>query len=60
MNTRDRALLRAESLCDDSTIRRWARGERVQDVTRERLARAAKAVGVPIPERADVAKASGG
>jgi len=48
----DRARLRAETQCDDSTIRRWARGDRVQPATEVRLSRAAQALAIPRPERA--------
>jgi len=58
----ERARLRAETLCDDGTIRRWARGERVQDATNVRLTRAAKALGIRLPEEgsAERSEARGG
>lgn len=49
----DRARLRAETQCDLATIRRWERGERIQDATRIRLTRGAKQLGIPLPERHD-------
>jgi hypothetical protein len=48
---RERALLRAESLCDDGTIKRWARGERVQPATETRLTEAARRLGIRPPDR---------
>jgi uncharacterized protein YifN (PemK superfamily) len=52
MSPHDRARLRAETQCDDATIRRWARGDRVQDASRVRLTRAARVLGIRLPERA--------
>jgi hypothetical protein len=52
----DRARLRAETQCDDSTIRRWARGDRVQDASRVLLMRAARLLGIGIPEPVATAK----
>jgi len=52
LSPHDRARLRAETQCDDSTIRRWARGDRVQDASRVRLTRAARVLGIRIPDRA--------
>ena len=46
----DRARLRAETLCDVGTIRRWERGERVQNATEVRLTRAAESLGIPLPK----------
>jgi hypothetical protein len=51
MSPHDRARLRAETQCDDATIRRWARGDRVQDASRVRLTRAARMLRIRIPER---------
>ena len=45
----DRARLRAETQCDPITIRRWERGQRVQDATRVRLTRAARLLGIVLP-----------
>ncbi len=46
----ERACLRAETQCDLATIRRWELGERVQDASRVRLTRAARMLGIAIPE----------
>jgi len=48
----DRARLRAETQCDLATIRRWERGDHVQDASRVRLTRAARLLGIVIPESA--------
>jgi hypothetical protein len=50
LSPHDRARLRSETLCDDGTIRRWARGERVQNATDVRLRRAAESLGIPLPK----------
>ena len=52
LSPHERARLRAETQCDDATIRRWARGARVQDATRVRLTRAARLLGIGVPESA--------
>ena len=49
MTPHERARLRAETQCDDATIRRWARGSRVQDASRVRLTRAARLLGIVVP-----------
>jgi hypothetical protein len=56
LSPHERARLRAETQCDDVTIRRWARGDRVHDATHVRLTRAARLLGIVIPERAIPAK----
>ena len=58
LSPHERARLRAETQCDDATIRRWARGDRVHDATRVRLTRAARLLGIGIPEPATKGNAS--
>ncbi len=41
LSARDRARLRAETLCAEDTIRRWARGDSVRQASAERLLEAA-------------------
>lgn len=55
LSPHDRARLRAETQCDEVTIRRWARGARVTDATRVRLTRAAQLLGIHVPTQAAVA-----
>jgi hypothetical protein len=46
----ERARLRAETQCDLATISRWEKGLRVQDASRVRLTRAARLLGLALPE----------
>ena len=52
LSTRDRLRLRAESLCDESTIDRWARGDAVKPATDARLTGAARRLRIRVPARA--------
>jgi hypothetical protein len=56
LTPQDRARLRVESCCDEVTIRRWARGDRVLPATEARLQRAAQVLGIPLPTRTEPAK----
>jgi hypothetical protein len=56
----ERALLRAQTQCDDATIRRWDRGDRVHDATRVRLTRAARLLGITLPVSPGDAKSGSG
>jgi hypothetical protein len=46
LSPHDRALLRAESFCDESTIRAWAAGAPVREATHLRLSKVAKKIGL--------------
>lgn len=46
LTPRDVARLRAETMCKESTIRAWARGESVRDATDARITRAANRLGI--------------
>jgi hypothetical protein len=48
LSAEERAKLRAESLCDESTIARWARGDEVREVTNIRLTRAARKLHIRV------------
>jgi hypothetical protein len=51
LSTRDRLRLRAETLCDESTIDRWARGDAVKPATDARLVGAARKLKIQVPSR---------
>jgi hypothetical protein len=59
LSPHERARLRAETLCDDATIRRWDRGDRVHDATDVRLTRAARLLGISVPKRRSPTRAKG-
>ncbi len=48
----DRARLRAETLCDERTILKWWRGEKLRKSTAERLDAAAKNMKIRRPKTA--------
>ena len=50
VTTRDRARLRAETLCANDTIGRWLNGKPVRPATHERLAEAAQKLGICVPD----------
>jgi transcriptional regulator with XRE-family HTH domain len=52
LSRRERIQLMAATGCDERTIRRWERGEKVWDVTKGRLEAAAKKLDIPLPEQA--------
>lgn len=56
----ERIKLMAETQCDERTIRRWERADKnkpVKSSTADRLTKAAKKLGILVPERADGAEA---
>lgn len=61
INVRQIAQLRARTLCDEVTIRRWAAGAACRDATMLRLATACAELGIRFePSRAVTTGATGG
>ena len=58
LTARDRARLRALTLCDETTIDRWWRHEDVRPATDERLASAARKLRIQRPARSPGAPSS--
>jgi hypothetical protein len=47
----ERKELVGESLCDERTVMKWETGGDVTDTIRRRLEKAARKLGIPIPEK---------